>query len=105
MNWSDIIVNGTALSLALVMVAIPLVYLMTSKRKSNMDTIDCRSEVGITIGIIDSIITSCYLLRDRDLSHKEVQEAIKDLLTSDEFHYIENFFDKEARDHSEREMK
>ena len=41
--------------------------------------VDCRSEEGITISLIDTIINSARLLRSRDLSHSETQEALKDL--------------------------
>ena len=40
---------------------------------------DCRSEVGITVGLIDTIITASRVLKERDLSDSEVQEALKDL--------------------------
>jgi enoyl-CoA hydratase/carnithine racemase len=40
---------------------------------------DCRSETGITVGLIDAIITMVRLLAQRDLSAPEVQEALKDL--------------------------
>lgn len=40
---------------------------------------ECNSEIGITIGIIDSIINAAHLLKGRDLSAPEVKEAIKDL--------------------------
>lgn len=44
-----------------------------------MTTIDCRSEEGITIGLIDTIITAAHALQGRDLAHPEVTEAIRDL--------------------------
>lgn len=40
---------------------------------------DCRSETGITVGLIDAIITMSRLLAQRDLSAPEVQESLKDL--------------------------
>jgi hypothetical protein len=40
---------------------------------------DCRSETGITVGLIDAVITIVHLLAERDLSSPEVQEALKDL--------------------------
>lgn len=42
------------------------------------DVIDCRSEEGITIGLIDAINTISQLLTPRDLSGSVV-EALKDL--------------------------
>lgn len=40
---------------------------------------DCRSEVGITVGLIDSIITAARVLAGREKSSMEVREALKDL--------------------------
>lgn len=47
--------------------------------------IDCRSETGITIGLIDSIITINRLLIDRDLTDENVKEALKDLKADNDF--------------------
>lgn len=44
--------------------------------------IECKSEEGITIGIIDSIINSIHLLESRNIESEETKEAIKDLLSS-----------------------
>ncbi len=49
---------------------------------------DCREETGITVGLIDSIITQCRLLRKRDLTSKEVKEALKDLLDDEDLTHI-----------------
>lgn len=38
-----------------------------------------RPDHEVTVGIIDSIHTLCYLLKDRDLSHPDVNAAIDDL--------------------------
>ncbi len=43
------------------------------------EPIDCRSEVGVTIGLIDSLIYVCRVLAVRPLDHPEVQEALLDL--------------------------
>lgn len=40
---------------------------------------DCRSPVGVTVGLIDAIISMARVLRDRDLNAPEIQEALKDL--------------------------
>ena len=40
---------------------------------------DCREQDGITIGLIDSIITISRILRDRDLTSPDVLEALNDL--------------------------
>ncbi len=49
---------------------------------------DCREGIGITVGLIDSIITQCRLLNKRDLSSKEVQEALKDLIDDEDLKSI-----------------
>jgi hypothetical protein len=41
---------------------------------------DCRSETGITVGLVDAIITQVRLLRGRDLTDPAVVEAMKDLV-------------------------
>lgn len=54
-----------------------------------MDTItDCRSEEGITVGLIDSIISICRVLHTRDFDTPQVQEALKDLGSDFDFSYI-----------------
>lgn len=40
---------------------------------------DCRSEAGVTIGLVDGIIATCRVLVARDLSAPEMREALKDL--------------------------
>jgi hypothetical protein len=44
-----------------------------------MSVIDCRSEEGITIGLIDTILTAAHLLAGRDLSSYQIHGALKDL--------------------------
>lgn len=39
---------------------------------------DCRSEDGITVGLIDSLIAIGRVLADRDFTNPAVQEALKD---------------------------
>ena len=41
--------------------------------------IDCRSETGITIGLIDSIISISRILVNRDIRDPDIIEALKDL--------------------------
>lgn len=50
-----------------------------------MQTLDCRSEEGVTVGIIDAIITLCHLMDKRDTSPVTVQEALKDLRADESF--------------------
>lgn len=46
------------------------------------ETIDCTSEEGITIGLIDSILAAANALYGRDLRHPQVIEALNDLRSS-----------------------
>jgi hypothetical protein len=51
------------------------------KRKTTPTIIntDCRSDVGVTVGLVDSIITMARVLSKRDLDCTEAREALKDL--------------------------
>lgn len=40
---------------------------------------DCRSEEGITVGLIDTIMTAARILAGRDLSSAPVKEALRDM--------------------------
>lgn len=42
-------------------------------------TIECKSNLGLTIGLIDSIIYICRVLENKDFSNPEILEALKDL--------------------------
>lgn len=42
-------------------------------------TTDCRNEVGVTVGLIDSLISIARVLAQRDLTPAEAQEALADL--------------------------
>lgn len=55
------------------------------------EPLDCRSETGITVGIIDGIITFCHLLKERDLSAPEVKEALIDMTWDDGFDKVLDF--------------
>ena len=52
---------------------------------TNTTYTDCRSEVGITVGVIDAIITLCRLLSGRDTSGDEVAQALQDLRHDGDF--------------------
>lgn len=43
------------------------------------EPLDCKSEEGITIGLIDIIMTSAVLLRGRSFNHPDVANALVDL--------------------------
>lgn len=49
---------------------------------------DCRSEVGITVGLIDGLIAIGRILRQRELSHPEVAEALKDLAGDEDIDFL-----------------
>lgn len=52
---------------------------------------DCRSPVGITVGLIDGMIAMARVLRQRshgDLSAPEVQEALKDFTTDEDVRWL-----------------
>lgn len=40
---------------------------------------DCRSEEGITVGLVDAIISILRVLAIRDMAYEVVQEALLDL--------------------------
>ena len=50
--------------------------------------ISCRSEEGITIGLIDSFITNLRLFKERDLSSPDIQEALLDVIDDPDFAYF-----------------
>jgi hypothetical protein len=51
---------------------------------------DCRSDEGITVGLVDSILTAAHLLASRDLTPPAVQAALRDLRADADFlaHFI-----------------
>lgn len=49
---------------------------------------DCRSNTGVTVGIIDAIITLCRLLQGRDMDMPEVAEALKDIGSDEDFAWL-----------------
>lgn len=46
--------------------------------------VECRSEEGITIGLIDTILLCASVLGSRELNTPEIQEALRDLHCSPE---------------------
>lgn len=46
---------------------------------TRVTTTDCRSFDGVTVGLIDSIITAARVLKHRDKTSPDVQEALADL--------------------------
>jgi hypothetical protein len=49
---------------------------------------DCRSDDGVTVGLIDALISVARVLKDRDLSSVEVQEALEDLRGDEDIRFI-----------------
>jgi hypothetical protein len=45
---------------------------------------DCRAENGITVGLIDALISIARVLVKRDFNDAAVQEALKDLATDED---------------------
>lgn len=52
------------------------------------ETVDCRSPDGITIGLIDGIIATARILRERDLSTPAVFEALQDLADDEDVAWL-----------------
>jgi hypothetical protein len=49
---------------------------------------DCRSPVGITVGLIDGMIAMARVLRQSNLSATEIQEALKDLQQDEDMKFL-----------------
>ena len=50
--------------------------------------IDCRNEVGVTVGLVDGVIAICRVLAARDLSAPDVREALKDLRADEDLNTL-----------------
>jgi hypothetical protein len=51
-------------------------------------TTDCRDEDGITVGLIDALLSIFRILVKRDLKHPAVIEALKDLSDDEDLQEI-----------------
>jgi len=49
---------------------------------------DCRSETGVTVGLLDAIITILRIVAKRDLSPPEVEEALRDLAHDEDLAFL-----------------
>lgn len=49
---------------------------------------DCRTEEGITVGLIDSILSVAKVLKTRDLMGEAIQEALLDLQNDESIKFI-----------------
>lgn len=54
------------------------------------DQMECRSENGITEGLVDALISIVRVLSKRDMSPNNVQGALIDFLDDDDFKTIQN---------------
>jgi len=52
------------------------------------DETSCRSDEGITVGLVDSFITNLRLFKDRDLTSQSIQEALLDVADDPDFQYF-----------------
>lgn len=55
---------------------------------TNDEVIDCRSEEGVTIGLIDAIITQARILRRRQFDAYHIREALKDLRSDEDLQWL-----------------
>lgn len=51
-------------------------------------TTDCRSEIGITVGLIDAMISIARVAKQRNLQSPEIIEALKDLQGDEDIQYL-----------------
>ncbi len=49
---------------------------------------DCRQDDGITVGLIDTIINSARLLKNRRMSDESIKEALKDLQSDENVSWL-----------------
>ena len=56
--------------------------------KENEIKTDCRDEIGVTVSLIDAIITQCRVLKSRDLTPDPVKEALTDLVSDEDLNYL-----------------
>lgn len=59
---------------------------------------DCRSEEGITVGLVDAIISILRVLAPRDLRTKNVREALADLSADPDLRTVQAALDHTAKD-------
>ncbi len=53
-------------------------------------TTDCRLENGVTVGLIDAIISIARILRKRDFNDEAVKEAILDFKSDEDINFLIN---------------
>ena len=72
-----------------------ILFKMCEENFKEEEIIDCRTELGITIGLIDSIITIGRILRKRNLTNYQIKEALKDLQSDEDINYLLNLKEKD----------
>lgn len=65
-------------------------YKIPKENKMQVISTDGKTGTGITVGLIDSLITLCYVLAARNLKSPEAIEALKDLADNEAVSYILN---------------
>jgi hypothetical protein len=55
---------------------------------NNSTSTDCRDEQGVTVGLVDALISIARVLVQRDLQDPVVQEALKDLAQDEDMEKI-----------------
>lgn len=58
--------------------------------KESTSTTDCRSDIGVTVGLIDGIIAQLRVLKTRDMSSKDVNEVLLDIKDDEDFKWFIN---------------
>lgn len=56
--------------------------------RGKVTSTDCRTPVGVTVGLIDGIIAMARVIRHADLSSEEVQEALKDIRADEDMAFL-----------------
>lgn len=59
---------------------------------------DCRSEEGITVGLIDSLIAVARIAAKRPLDSPAIQEALQDLASDEDIKFLLNPSHEAKRD-------
>lgn len=49
---------------------------------------DCRTEEGVTVGLVDAVISLARVLRGRDLADPAVVEALRDLASDEDVEWL-----------------
>ena len=58
---------------------------------------DCKSEEGITVGLIDAVITISRIIKLRTIDTPAIDNALIDLSTDEDFNYLINIANGKAK--------